>query len=78
MNREFHYWITGLIAKEAGFTEADAKIIAYASEYVDENDVSYTIQNRSGETTYSNFISQTMNILKPKRTLMRVYPVFHF
>ncbi|MBT3446665.1 MAG: hypothetical protein HN441_02010, partial [Candidatus Thioglobus sp.] len=47
---EFHYWITGLIAKEAGFTEADAKIIAYASEYVDENDVSYTIQNRSGET----------------------------
>ncbi|MBT3489581.1 MAG: hypothetical protein HN455_07915, partial [Gammaproteobacteria bacterium] len=50
MNREFHYWITGLIAKEAGFTEADAKIIAYASEYVDENDVSYTIQNRSGET----------------------------
>ncbi|MBT3488532.1 MAG: hypothetical protein HN455_02545, partial [Gammaproteobacteria bacterium] len=75
---EFHYWITGLIAKEAGFTEADAKIIAYASEYVDENDVSYTIQNRSGETTYSNFISQTMNILKPKRTLMRVYPVFHF
>jgi len=47
MNTEFHYWMTGLIAKEAGFSEDHAKIIAYSSEYVDENDVSFKIKNRS-------------------------------
>ena len=79
MNTEFHYWITGLIAKESGFSEEDAKTIAYSSEYIDENDVNFVIKNRSDKKdTYSNFISQTMNILKPKNKLMKIYPVFHF
>jgi hypothetical protein len=78
MNKEFHYWLTGLIAKESGFTEEESKIIAYSSEYVDENDVVFTILNREGEKDYENYMSQTMNILKPKRQLMRIYPIFHF
>ena len=79
MNTEFHYWLTGLIAKESGFSEEDAKTIAYSSEYVDENDVNFVIKNRSDKKdTYSNYISQTMNILKPKNKLMKIYPVFHF
>lgn len=78
MDTEFHYWLTGLIAKHSGFTDEESRIIAYSSEYVDENDVIYYIKNRSGKGTYSNFISQTMNILKPKHDLMRIYPVFHF
>jgi len=36
------------------------------------------VEDRSGKGAYENFISQTMNILKPKRRLMRIYPVFHF
>lgn len=77
MNTEFHYWLTGLIAKRAGFSDDEAATIAYASEYVDENDVSFRIKNSSGGE-YSNYISQTMNILKPKNKLLRIYPVFHF
>jgi hypothetical protein len=78
MDTEFHYYMTGIIAKAAGFTEHEAKTIATASEYVDENDVSLTVEDRSGGEPYQNYISQTMNILKPKRKLMRIYPVFHF
>ena len=38
MDMEFHYWITGIIARESGFTEDEAKIIAYSSQFVDENE----------------------------------------
>ena len=78
MDTEFHYYMTGIIAKAAGFNGDEAKTIAAASEYVDENDVCLKIEDRSGGEVYENYISQTMNILKPKRRLMRIYPVFHF
>jgi hypothetical protein len=78
MDTEFHYYMTGIIAKAAGFNEDEAKTIATASEYVDENDVVLTIKDRATEEEYGNYISQTMNILKPKQKLMRIYPVFHF
>jgi len=78
MDTEFHYYMTGIIAKAAGFSDDEAKTIATASEYVDENDVCLTIEDRPGGESYENYISQTMNILKPKRKLMRIYPVFHF
>jgi len=78
MDTEFHYWITGLIANRAGFSEEESSIIAYSSEYVDENDVSFKVKNKKNGGTYENLISQTMNILKPKSELMRIYPIFHF
>lgn len=78
MDIEFHYWITGIVANRAGFSEDEAQTIAYASQYVDENDISYSIINRRDDSEYINFMSQTMNILKPKGSLMRIYPIFHF
>jgi hypothetical protein len=78
MDTEFHFYMTGIIAKAAGFTDRESKIIATASEYVDENDVCLKVEDRDNGTVYENYISQTMNILKPKRKLMRIYPVFHF
>lgn len=79
MDTEFHYWLTGLIAKRAGFTDDEAQTIAYASEYVDRNDVGHTIRFRdSDREPYQHFISQTMNILKAQTKLMRIYPIFHF
>jgi hypothetical protein len=78
MNTEFHYYITGIIAHAAGFSRKEAKTIATASEFVDENDVKLTVEDRSSGESYEAYISQTMNILKPKRKLMRIYPVFHF
>jgi len=78
MDTEFHYYMTGIIARAAGFSEDEARTIATASEYVDENDVCLAIQDRSSGQIYENYISQTMNILSPKQKLMRIYPVFHF
>lgn len=79
MDTEFHYWMTAIIAERAGFSREEAGTIAYASEYVDENDVCIEVAwPGSRKKRYRNFVSQTMNILKPRRELMRVYPVFHF
>jgi hypothetical protein len=78
MNTEFHYYITGIIAHAAGFSQKDATRIAWASEFTDENDEVVRVQNRDNDEIYENYISQTMNILKPKHTLMRIYPIFHF
>ena len=80
MDIEYHYWMTGLIAHRAGFTEEETQTIAYASQFVDENDVCMEIMDkaRPKEAPYTNFISQTMNILKPKDNLLRIYPIFHF
>jgi hypothetical protein len=79
MDTEFHYWMTGIIAHRAGFNEEQAGTIAYCSEYVDENDVCMEIENkRDKKDRYYNYVSQTMNILKPKQELMRIYPIFHF
>jgi len=78
MDTEFHYYITGIIAHAAGFTQKDAALIAWASEFTDENDEVIKVQDRVTNQSYTNYISQTMNILKPKHKLMRIYPVFHF
>ena len=77
MDIEFHYYMTFLIAAKAGFGEEDAKIIGYSSQYVDDNDMIFEIsKDKAGY--YTNYISQTMNILKPKSKLFRIYPLFHF
>lgn len=78
MEVEFHYYITGIIAHRAGFTEEEASIIAYSSQFVDDNDIILNVKDRMTGEVSSNYISQTMDILKPKMELMRIYPVFHY
>ena len=77
MNIEFHYHITYLIATRAGFPPEEADIIATASQYTDDNSIIFEI-DKERSTAYGNYISQTMNILKPKAKLFRIYPIFHF
>jgi len=77
MNHEFHYYLTYLIAARAGFSPSEAQTLAWASQYTDDNSTVFTIdRGLAGE--YGNYISQTMNILKPQKTLFRIYPLFHF
>lgn len=78
MDTEFHYYMTGMIAHAAGFSKDEAKTIATASEYTDENDEMLKVKDRRNGNVYENYISQTMDILKPKQRLMRIYPIFHF
>lgn len=77
MDIEFHYYMTYLIAARAGFPAEEAITIAHSSQYVDDNNVTYRINKDTAED-YENYISQTMNILKPKLKLLRIYPLFHF
>lgn len=77
MDIEFHYYMTYLIANKAGFSADDAHVIAHSSQYVDDNEIIFEI-NKDKASAYRNYISQTMNILKPKMKLMRIYPIFHF
>ena len=77
MDIEFHYYMMYLISAKAGFGFRDAYNIAYASQYVDDNDMKLEI-DKGRASAYRNYISQTMNILKPKNKLFRIYPLFHF
>ncbi|MCX8021461.1 MAG: hypothetical protein N2745_01645 [Syntrophorhabdaceae bacterium] len=77
MDIEFHFYITYYLARNAGFNSDEAFIVAYSSQYTDDNDTIYRIEGgKEGE--YSNYISQTKDIFKPQEEFMRIYPVFHF
>lgn len=78
MDIEFHYHVVGLLAVRAGFAPEVAALIAHASQSVDDNSRILAVTGAHGETVYANYISQTLNILQPKHTLMRIYPLFHF
>ncbi|PKN05240.1 MAG: hypothetical protein CVU74_02795 [Deltaproteobacteria bacterium HGW-Deltaproteobacteria-9] len=77
MNAEFHYHITWLIAARAGLPPEDTRIVAHSSQYTDDNDSIFEI-DKDLPTAYGNYISQTMNILKPMDKLLRIYSLFHF
>jgi len=77
MDIEFHYYITYLIAARAGFSPEDALTLAHASQYVDDNNAPYTIDKRQ-KSEFTNSISQTLNITKPQKERLEIYPVFHF
>jgi len=76
MDIEFHYYMTYIIALNAGFNNDQAYRIAYSSQYTDDNDDPYTIQSADG--IYETYITQTMDITKPKDELLRIHPYFHF
>ncbi len=77
MNIEFHYHLTKYLALEAGFDNNEAEVIAYSSQYVDNNTVQYKIKQPDG-SEYENYMTQTKNITRPRKQLMRIYLLFHF
>jgi len=77
MDIEFHYYMTYIIARRAGFSPNDSSVIAYSSQYTDDNTEHLYISQDTPDA-YESYISQTVNILKPEKELMRIYPVFDF
>ncbi len=55
MNKEFHYYITYLIAARAGLCPNEAFKVAYSSQYVDDNDIVSEILNPQDED-YANYV----------------------
>ncbi|MBN2460669.1 MAG: hypothetical protein JXB60_03595 [Candidatus Cloacimonetes bacterium] len=77
MDIEFHYYLTKYLALEAGLEPDEAEIVAYSSQYVDDNAYRFNIQTPAG-STYANYISQTPDITQPEKVLMRIHILFHF
>ncbi|MEM9540136.1 MAG: DUF6765 family protein [Cyanobacteria bacterium P01_E01_bin.42] len=77
MDVEFHYYMTYLVAARSGFSPKDARVIAYSSQYVDNNSKIFKI-DVGKRNEYCNQITQTFNILKSRNELLKIYPVFHF
>ena len=57
MNLDFHYYTLYFLALRAGFADADAQTLAYSSQFVDHNIISYRID--SGDNDY--LIEPTQN-----------------
>jgi hypothetical protein len=76
MDIEFHYYMTYLIAARAGFSPADATILAQSAQEVDDNHIAIEV-GANTPFAYKNTISQTMNILRPHHD-EHVFPIFHF
>jgi hypothetical protein len=75
MNVEFHYYIIHFLALRAGIPENHARIIAYSSQYVDNNIVAYAID--MGREIYHTIVTQNYGWWDdsfPKN----VYIPFHF
>jgi hypothetical protein len=93
MQKDFHYYVIYTLAKEAGYKDDEAYIMAYASQYVDDNtDREYTISDDYGEfyvrfpdkigksgDFYFPIITQAVDITSFKLSVQRyVYAPFHF
>ncbi len=51
MQKDFHYDIVCTLAKVAGYSDNEANIIAYASQYVDDNtDREYTVTDSQADS----------------------------
>ena len=77
MNIEFHYYLTKYLALEAGFDSDEAEVIAYSSQYIDDNSIQYKI-HLPDKSIYENYITQTKNITRPRKQLMRIHLLFHY
>lgn len=77
MDKEFHFYITYVIAQRAGFNDENSYKIAYASQYTDDNNTKFIIR-KGNPDPFESYVSQTLDITQPQATLMRIYPTFHF
>jgi hypothetical protein len=77
MNIEFHYHVTYILARKSGFDREDASVIAYSSQYTDDNTFQYYVNYPNGNDFITR-ASQTMDITKPSLKKEKIYPLFHF
>jgi hypothetical protein len=93
MQKDFHYDIIYALAKAAGYADIEANIIAYASQYTDDNtDREYSAFDSHGEfyvgfpeeigesgDLYFPIITQAVNVTAFKLSIQRyIFAPFHF
>lgn len=77
MNVEFHYYLTKLVAVEAGLMPDEAEIVAYASQYVDDNKQELTIETPDGDS-FTSLITQYDDILNPPAEKLQINFLHHY
>lgn len=78
MDEEFHYYITALIARTAGWEHEDALKIATSSQFVDDNKDLIVVYGKSDDAFVSK-ITQCYDILvHAQNDLENLYVRFHF
>ncbi len=75
MNIEFHYYILNYLCRRAGFPAEEARVISYASQFVDYNVVAYAVDAAS--STYTTISTQNFGFWNVE-TPRNVYIPFHF
>lgn len=75
MNIEFHYYNIYFLALRAGFSDNDASVIAYSSQFVDSNVISYKINTNRG--VFNTLVTQNYGWWD-KSFPEDVYIPFHF
>ena len=61
MDKEFHFYITYIIAQRAGFTDENSYKITYSSQYTDDNKTKFFISGGDPDP-FETYISQTIDI----------------
>lgn len=75
MNIEFHYYMLHYLLRAAGFPDDESHVIAYASQFVDYNVVSYRVD--TARASYETLPTQDWGFWNPD-TPRRIYVPFHF
>jgi hypothetical protein len=78
MDKDFHFYITGMLAKEAGFTADEAIVIATASQYTDDATESFTIHFDNGEQFKTTMTAHYHVRSFEEDVQKKVFMCFHF
>jgi hypothetical protein len=77
MDIEFHYHVTAIVARHAGFSEADAAAIGHGAQFVDDNRAPRMVLDPSARPAFRSLPTQARGLLGPWALMRAVYPAFH-
>lgn len=75
VNAEFHYYTIGYLARAAGFSDDEASVLAYSSQYLDNALVCYEVAHRRG--TYRTLVTHHFGFWDQEQE-WAVWIPFHF
>lgn len=78
MDIEFHYHVTAIVARHAGFCEADAALIGHGAQFVDDNHTPRMVLDAGARPVFRSLPTQARGLLGPWALMRSVYPAFHF
>lgn len=78
MDIEFHYHVTAIVARHAGFSETEATVIGHGAQLVDDNTTPRVVMDAAGRPVFRSLPTQARGLLGPWALMRAVYPAFHF